>query len=89
MGEILDMVTADNLVHGRDREGPGTGAGAVEYFYIRERGNVETDSGLLAFAIEFWLYSPGDLYLSVQQAFERILVVAVQIGLDVTALHNH
>ena len=85
----MHMVASENLIHGRDREGPWTGACMVEDSYIRERGNIKAHSGQLPFAVEFSLYSSSDLYLGVQEIFECVLVVGVHVDFDVASIHEH
>ena len=86
--EIEPMNAGEDFVHGRERQGPWIGIGALKNLDIRQRPDSDFDSGLLHFAVECSAGRAGHLDLRVHQVFHRGFIAAVHFKEDVTAIHE-
>ena len=86
---ILHMVARHDLAHGRNREGPRIGVGALQNLHVRERRDVKQYAGLLHFGVENPAGNSGDLNLGVQQAAEQARIAAFHYRVNVTPIGEH
>src|ERR1035441_1582283 len=83
---IRYIVAGEDLVHGSEREGPRTGAGAFENPHVRGGGNADLSAIHLHLAVELTAGNSGDLDLGIQQTFEFRRRKVIRDRPDVPAL---